>query len=349
LKPKSSLRLVKTTPLGDRTIGYCCVPDIRDPLTLTEHAVLAEKAGFGAIWASDHFHPWAHTNAHESNTWIWMTSALARVKRIPFGTAITAPILRYHPAIVAQAFATMRTIFGPRVMLGIGTGEAMNEVPLGMAWPSLGERRERVIEAIQIIKRLWKEEFVTFRGKYYALNSANLYTNVQVPIFVAGFGPKMARLAGRLGDGFLTVIKPIEYIKHTLFPSVVEGARESGRTFEDITKVIELDVSYDQDYDRALAPLRFWRATLIDDMYSKPISDPREIEKMGEKVSDKQLAEAYLVSTTPEEHIKKIEEAFEAGFDHVYVQSNSPDEQAFIEMYREKVIPYFSTKGEKER
>lgn len=330
-----------TTYLKKRTVGYCCIPDIRDPVTLIEHAALAEKAHFDAIWVSDHFHPWSNTGAYEYNTWVWMTAAMNRVAKIPFCTAITAPTMRYHPAIVAQAFATMESIYGKRVMIGVGTGEAMNEVPLGLPWPSLKERRERLVEAIQIMRKLWTEEFVTFHGKYYTLNTANLYMKAAVPIVVAGFGPKMAKIAGEMGDGFLTIIKPLDYIKKTLFPAVETGARSSGRTLDDITKVIEINMSYDEDYDKALKPLRFWAPTLLDEMYTEPISDPREIERRGEKVTDEQLAEAYLVGTKPEDHIKRIEQAFEAGFDHVYVQSNSPVERKAIEMYETKVLPYF--------
>jgi coenzyme F420-dependent glucose-6-phosphate dehydrogenase len=125
-----------------KSIGYICVPDLRDANTLLRHAALAKKAGFGMIWVSDHFHPWAHTNGHESHTWTWMSTALERIDTIGFGTAVTAPVFRYHPALVAQAFATMQVMHGPRVILGVGTGEGMNEIPLGFQYTSLAERRE---------------------------------------------------------------------------------------------------------------------------------------------------------------------------------------------------------------
>jgi coenzyme F420-dependent glucose-6-phosphate dehydrogenase len=324
-----------------RSIGYCCCPDIADARTLLEYAKLAETAGFSTIWVSDHFHPWSHTRAYEANAWVWMSVALCVTQKVAIGTAVTAPILRYHPAIVAQAFATMESIFGPRVVLGIGIGEALNEVPLGLTWPNPKERRERLVEAIKVIRLLWSGEYVNFQGKFYALRNACLYMKASVPICVASFGPKSAYIAGKLGDGLITTIKPLEYIKSTLFPALSKGAKESGRSVDDLVKVIELDVSYDEDYDKALSTLRFWAPTLLEEAFVKAISDPRELEEMGKTVSDKRLEEAFVVFTTPDELIKRIEDAFKAGFDHVYIQSTSPDELKFIKVCREKVLPYF--------
>ena len=206
------------------------------------------------------------------------------------------------------------------------------------------ERRERLVESVGIMKKLWSEEFVTYKGKYYTIEAANLYMKADVPIFIAGFGEKMARIAGAMGDGFLTVIKPVDYIKSTLFPAVDAGARSVGKRIDDVIKVLEIDMSYDEDYDRALSSLRFWAPTLLEEPFIKPISDPRELEEMGKQVTDEQLAKAFLVGTSPEEHIKRIEEAFDIGFNHVYVQSNSPNEEKCIEMYRKEVLPYFSGK-----
>jgi coenzyme F420-dependent glucose-6-phosphate dehydrogenase len=333
--------VTKTEFLRRGTIGYSCTPDIREADQTLAHATIAAKSDFGAIWVSDHFHPWAHTGAKEYSTWIWMTAALATTKSIPFGTAVTAPLFRYHPAIVAQAFATMELMFGSRLILGIGTGEAMNEVPLGFPWPRLKERRERLVEAVKIMRSLFVEDFVSFKGKYYTLNNASLYMKSHVPIFISGFGPKMARIAGEIGDGFITMLKPLDYVKSVLFSAVKEGARASGKSFEEITKVIELDVSYDEDYNNALKPLRFWAATLLPEMFTEPISDPREIEERGKKVTDSELAGAFVVGTSSEQFVKAIEDAFRSGFDHVYVQSSSPDELKFLRMFDKQVLPNF--------
>jgi coenzyme F420-dependent glucose-6-phosphate dehydrogenase len=315
---------------------------MRDALTLIKHAKLATKAGFSAVWVADHFHPWFHNEAKESHAWIWLAAAMGEIKEVPFGTFVTAPIFRYHPAIVAQAFATLQSIYGDRVILGLGSGEAMNELPLGYAWPSVKERKERMVEAVEIIRKLWGEEFVSYGGKYYSLNSANLYMKAKIPIYLAAFGPKMGKIAGALGDGLITSVRPFQYFSDVLFPAVSEGAKTVGKSLDDITKVLEIDVSWADDYESAIASTRRWKAGLLPNLFEDPIADPRVIEKLGlDGVTDKSLEQIYVISTNPEDHIKKIEGAFACGFDHVCLFSSSPNEKRTIEMYSKKVLPYF--------
>ncbi len=332
------------TMIKRNAISYSCNLDIADPISMLDYGVMADRAGFTAIWASDHFHPWFHTGATETQAWIWISSLLERTKAVPVGTGVTAPILRYHPAIIAQAFASMEAIHGPRVFLSLGAGEALNEMPLGFQWIGVRERRERVIESVKLIRKLMSEKFVNFQGKYFTLKDANLYMKASFPIFIGASGPKMAEVAGELGDGFLT-IKGAEYAKRELFPAIARGAKKVGKTLDDITKVIEIDMSYHSDYDKALAPLRTQAGTLVPGMFLDPIYDPREIEKMGSRVTDDELAKAFVVGTMPEDFIKPIEGAFQLGFDHVYVASLSPDEKNFIKMCGEKVLPYFSKRA----
>ncbi len=323
-------------------MGYYCIPDMRDARALIRHARMAVKAGFSMVWVADHFHPWFHTEAHEANAWVWMAAAMAEIRDVPFGTFVTAPILRYHPGIVAQAFATLQSIYGDRVILGLGSGEAMNEIPLGFKWPSVKERKERMKEAIEVIHKLWGEEFVTYRGKYYSLEGANLYMKATIPIYLAAFGPKMGKLAGRVADGLITSVRPFEYFTSTLFPAVAEGAKTAGRKLGDVTKILEIDVSWSDEYDSAIASTRRWKAGLLPSLFEDPISDPRIIEKMGlDSVPDKALDEIYVISSSPEDHIKKIEDAFTCGFDHICLFSSSPNEDRTIEMYGKKVLPYF--------
>jgi coenzyme F420-dependent glucose-6-phosphate dehydrogenase len=338
---------MKAPELSRGTIGYACDLDIIEANTMLDYAFMARRGGFEAIWVFDHFHPWHHTNATESHAWIWMTAALERISNVPFGTSVTAPILRYHPALIAQAFATMQTIYGRRVILGVGTGEAMNEVPLGFSWPPMKERRERLIEAVTIIRRLCTEEFVDFSGKYFTLKSANLYMKADFPIYLAAMGPKMAEVAGRFGDGFITSNQSAQHVKNVLMPAIRAGANSTGRDFDAVTKVTELDVSYDENFERALAAAKRLGASFTPEAHVAPIADPREIEKLDVTVSEKQLIEKYAIGDSPEDHIKKIEASFDAGFDHVYIYSVSPNESKFIEMYRDKVLPYFSSRAER--
>lgn len=330
--------------LKDGSIGYNACPDIAEPRRLLDLCGLAEKAGFEAIWVSDHFHPWFDTGALEYNTWVWMSAAMQSIK-VPFGTAVTAPTFRYHPAITAQAFATMEALFGPRVMLGVGAGEAMNEVPLGFGWPKYAERRDRLVEAVQIMRKLWQGGFVDFEGKYYRLKGANLYMKAEVPIVMSALGPKMAKIVGKYGDGVITVTKTPAYINEVLFPAVREGCREAGKSFDDMMKVVELDMAYGKDYGEAVAAVRKWAATLIGEMFTTDISDPREIEARGREVTNEQLAEVFPIGTNEEEFIRRIEENFKCGFQHVYVQLNAREDEEAIELFRKKVLPYFKKSG----
>jgi coenzyme F420-dependent glucose-6-phosphate dehydrogenase len=323
------------------SIGFNANPDMVGARRLIHLSELAVKAGFEAVWVSDHFHPWFDTNATESNTWVWMAAAMQQLN-VPFGTAVTAPVLRYHPAITAQAFATMEALFGHRIILGVGTGEAMNEVPLGFSWPKFAERRDRLVEAVQIMKKLWDGGFVDFDGRYYKLKSANLYMKADVPIVMSAMGPKMAKVVGKHGDGLITSSRTPEFINGVLFPAAREGAKESGRSFDDLLKVAEIDVGYDREYGKAVKAVRKWAATLLDEMFNANVSDPREIERRGSEVTDEQLARVYPIATSEEDLIRPIEEYFKCGFDHVYVQLNTFDDENAIEVFKTKVLPYFN-------
>ncbi len=321
-------------------MSYSCNLDITDANSMLGYTVQAEKAGFTAIWTADHFHPWFHTGARETQAWIFNTTVLDRTQHVPVGTGLTSPVLRYHPAIIAQVFASMEAIFGKRVFLTLGAGEALNELPLGYEWMTTRERRERVIESVRMIRKLVSEDFVNFKGKYFTLRDANLYMRASFPIYIGASGPKMAEVAGELGDGFLT-IKGAEYAKSELFPAIEKGAKKVGKTLADITKVVEIDMSYHLDYDAALTPLRTQAGTLRPEVFVDPIYDPRVIEKMGSQISDSELAKSFVVAQKAEDIIKPIEQAFELGFDHVYVASLSPDEKSFIDLCGQKVLPYF--------
>jgi alkanesulfonate monooxygenase SsuD/methylene tetrahydromethanopterin reductase-like flavin-dependent oxidoreductase (luciferase family) len=200
------------------------------------------------------------------------------------------------------------------------------------------------------MKMLWSKEFVTYKGKYYTLRRANLYTKpeTEVPLYIAAFGPKVAKIAGKYADGFLTTLVDPAKFRNVLLKAVSEGAREMGRDPEKIERTVELGVSYSEDYGKCVEKLRFWRGTLFPFMFKLPIYDPREIEEMGRMVSDEALAKVYFIATKPEEILKPIERAVEMGFNHVYLQSTSPDETKFMDMAAKQVVPYVkSTYGDK--
>jgi coenzyme F420-dependent glucose-6-phosphate dehydrogenase len=259
------------------------------------------------------------------------------------GTGITAPTLRYHPAIVAQAFATLSDMYPGRVFVAVGTGETMNELPLGLKWPPFKERAERLAEAVQIMRLLWSNEFASFRGKYYRLQKANLYTKPKqpIPLYIAANGPTVAELAGQYADGFLTLPFPDNYYTDVLFPAVERGAKSTGRDSKNIEKLMELQISYDEDYDKAVRSARWWAPTVMPIFFFKAaISDPREIEAHGKLVSTEGLQTGWFISSSLDEHIKNIERYIKLGFTNIHIQSSSPDEANFLRMFGKKVLPY---------
>ena len=322
------------------------------PRTLVEHAVIAEKSGFDSVWASDHFHPWAHTNAQSGFTWIWMASVAERTSKLRIGTGVTVPLFRYHPGLVAQAFGTLGHLYPGRIMLGVGTGEAMNEVPLGFDWPPLRERIERLEEAIKLIRMLWKGDFVSYRGRYYKLRKAKIYTLPEkpVPIYVAAFGPKMGYLVGKYGDAYYTFLGyPVEHFKNNVLPAIRKGAEEAGKNYEEMEKSIEMPFSYDEDFDKAVDSIRFWNGTLLPVFFRYGFYDPREIEEHGRKVGVEAMREAWVITTDLDDVVKKAEEILDAGFTEVVFMSSSPQQEKVIELVGRKVIPYLKDKYSERR
>jgi coenzyme F420-dependent glucose-6-phosphate dehydrogenase len=271
-----------------------------------------------------------------------------RTGTIKLGTAVTAPILRYNPAIIAQAFATLGYLYPNRIILGIGTGEALNEVPAGGGWPSFNERLSRLEEAIKIIRLLWKGEFVSFRGKYYQLKGAKLYTlsKGDIPIYMAASGRRAAYLAGRLGTGLISLAGlGLEWLRDSIIPSYRRGLAESEVEQKREDLVCEVIASYDEDESKALLNCRPFSATLLPLIFRANVSDPREIEMYGYMVSEELIRERWLVSSRAEEHIDRLAKIIELGFNHVEIVDISPDHRSFIKFYKEKILPYFAGKN----
>ena len=225
--------------------------------------MLAEQSGFDSVFVSDHLQPWRHDGGHAPFAMSWLGALGASTERITMGTSVLTPTFRYHPAIVAQAFATLGCLFPGRVVLGLGSGESMNEVPLGVEWPDGKERFARFREAVKLIRELWHGERVTFEGEYYRTDKATIYDRPEqeVPIWLASSGPAATRFAGRQGDGWITTSgKDPALYTDTLMPAIAEGAEKAGRDVKDIDMMIEVKVSFDHDRDAAMEATRFWGA-----------------------------------------------------------------------------------------
>jgi coenzyme F420-dependent glucose-6-phosphate dehydrogenase len=326
-------------------IGYLTALEQYQPQMALEQAKNAARAGFDTIWVTDHFHPWVHTGAAAGFAWAWIASAAARIDGTCFGTAVTPPLLRYHPGLIAQAFATLSQLYPGRINLGLGTGEAINELPLGYRFPEYAERNARLEEALKIIRGLWDGQTLRFRGDYYTLKNARLYTkpSQKIPIYVAASGAKSAELAGKYGDGLMTVSKlgtePGPYLS-MMMEAVKAGASKAGRDASQIDKSTLIKVSYDEDYDRALKSCRFWATTLIPWPIKTLMGDPVDIESMARLISDDAIKAYFVVSDSPEEHLNKVKELFSAGYTNIIVHSTSPDQAKMAAMYAKKVIPY---------
>ena len=314
-----------------------------NPLDLLNDVIKMDKKGVEKCWSSDHYMPWWHTGSSGGAAWPWIGAALAKTTKIIVGTGVTPPILRYHPAIVAQVFATLGVMFPNRVFLGVGRGEALNEVPAGNTWPSNLERFQRLKEAIHLIKKLWTEEWVNFTGQYYWVKDSNLYTRPErpIPLYIAGLKPQSAQLAGEEGDGFITNELDVESIKNKLLPAVKEGTRRSGKDYDSLEKILFIPASYDEDLQKALQSIRFWRGAMIKAYFEVDVHDPRIIEENAQVIGDDTLQEMLLVISNAEEGIKKLKKYTDLGFNEIVLTNSSPNREKLINLIAEKIAPEF--------
>ena len=312
-----------------------------NPSDLLDHVIRMDNKGLERCWTSDHYMPWWHSGASGGAAWPWIGAALAKTRNISIGTGVTAPILRYHPAIVAQVFSTLSFMFPNRIFLGLGKGEALNEIPSGNQWPSNQERFKRLKESIILIKKLWGEDWVTFNGEYYWVKDSNLYTKPKghIPIYIAGNGPQSAKLAGEEGDGFITTIADPEILKNRLFPAVKKGIQISYKDYDRFDRILFLITSYDEDKDKALESLRFWRGVMIKAFFELDIHDPRKIEENCKVIEDDSLEKNFFVISDPEEGIKKIKKYSDLGFTEIVLTNASPSRHKLIDLIGEKINP----------
>ena len=322
-------------------IGYKASAEQFDPVTLLEFAVEAERAGLEIVAVSDHFQPWRHSGGHSPAALPWLAAAGQRTERAFLGTSVLTPTLRYHPSVVAQAFATLGCLTPGRVFLGVGTGEAMNETPVtGGEFPGRKERRLRLAEAIELIRLLWTEERVDFEGRFYSTQKATIYDRPDepVPLYVAASGPLAAKLAGRVGDGFICTSGKDPALYEELLGKVAEGAAEAGREPGGIRRMIEVKVSYDRDRDRAFENTHPWAALALTPEQKEGIEDPIEMERVADANLD-QAPSRFICSDDPEEVVERIAGYAELGFDDLVLHAPGTDQRRFLEQFGQDVLP----------
>ena len=324
-------------------LGYKASAEQFGPQELLDLAVLAEEKGFDSVWVSDHYQPFRHTDGHAPFSLSWLGAATQRTARVTLGTSVLTPTFRYHPSIIAQAFATLERLAPGRLILGIGTGESMNEVPVtGMEWPEFKVRFGRLKESVELMRRLWQEDFVTYQGEYFQTKDVTLYdkpTTGLVPIYVGASGEVAARFAGRVADGFIcTSGKGMELYSEKLLPAVREGADKAGRDYGRIVKAIEMKVSYDRDRARAMEKTKLWAPLALPAEDKAGVEDPRELERRA-KLIEGDAHRRWLVSDNPEEHLEQLRPYVELGFQELIFHSPTDDQESFLDLYSREIMP----------
>ncbi|MET9247256.1 LLM class F420-dependent oxidoreductase [Nonomuraea sp. NPDC003709] len=311
-------------------VGYFLSSEEHGPKELVRQSKLAEQAGFEGLWISDHYHPWLDEQGQ--SPFVWSTiGAIAEAVTLPITTAVTCPLVRIHPAVIAQAAATSAVLTGGRFQLGVGTGEALNEHIVESRWPPAAERLEMLEEAIEVMRRLWSGELTTHRGRHYSVDSARLYTlpDNPPPVYISGFGEKSVRLAGRIGDGYISTGPDADLVK--LF-------RESGGAGKPAQGGLKVCYADDQAAARKTVH-RLWPTEGIKGEASQLLPLPRHFAQLAEMVSEEDATASTPCGPDPEVHVQAIQKYVDAGFDEVYVSQIGTEQDAFFEFYAREVLP----------
>ncbi|GAB3605754.1 glucose-6-phosphate dehydrogenase (coenzyme-F420) [Conyzicola nivalis] len=335
-------------------LGYKASAEQFAPRELVEIAVLAEQHGMESVAVSDHFQPWRHTGGHAPFSLAWMAAVGERTSRVQIGTSVMTPTFRYNPAVIAQAFATLGCLYPGRIMLGVGTGEALNEIATGFRgageqdWPEFKERYARLREAVSLMRALWTDDKVTFEGDYYSTHDASIYDRPEggIPVYIAAGGPVVAGYAGRAGDGFIcTSGKGMELYTEKLLPAVEAGAEKAGRDAGTIDRMIEIKMSYDTDPEVALENTRFWAPLSLSKEQKHDITDPTEMEAAADALPIEQVASRWIVGSDPDELTEKIGEYVSAGFNHLVFHGPGHDQRRFLELFERDLAPRIRALG----
>jgi coenzyme F420-dependent glucose-6-phosphate dehydrogenase len=329
--------------------GYKASAEQFSPTQLLGYSVLAEELGFDSVFVSDHLQPWRHDDGHAPAALPFLGALAARTERILIGTSVLTPTFRYHPAVVAQAFATLGLLAPGRVILGVGSGESLNEVPLGLTWPDGKERFARLKEAVSLIKQLWVEDRVTFDGQFYKTELATIYDKPEqpVPIYIGASGPAATRMAGRVADGFITTSgKGRELYTDTLLPAVREGAEKAGRNVDELDLMIEVKVSFHDDIERARNDTHYWGALALTPDEKTGVEDPIEMQRRADALPVERTATRFICSSDPDEHALRVTDYLDMGFKHLVFHAPGPDQELFLRTYAERILPLLRSRSE---
>ncbi|GAY12934.1 glucose-6-phosphate dehydrogenase (coenzyme-F420) [Pseudonocardia sp. N23] len=332
------------------TIGYKASAEQFGPRDLVEYAVRAEELGLDSVWVSDHFLPWRHEGGHAPSALTWMAAVGERTRRVRIGTSVTTPTFRYNPAVMAQTFGTLALLYDNRIVLGAGTGEALNEIAVsGMEWPEFKERFARLRESVRLMRMLWAETNVDFEGDYYRLVNASIYDrpDVPVPVYIAAGGPLVARYAGREADGIIcTSGKGMDLYTDKLMPAVTEGAAKESRDPAAIDRMIEVKFSYDRDPRVALENCRFWAPLSLSAEQKHTVDSAEEMERLADELPIEQVARRWIVASDPDEAVAQIKPYLDAGLDHLVFHGPGHDQERFLTQFADDVLPRLRAHGD---
>jgi G6PDH family F420-dependent oxidoreductase len=311
-------------------IGYFLSSEEYGPAELLEQARSAQSAGFEALWISDHYHPWIDAQGHSPFVWS-MIGALSQACALPVTTAVTCPTVRIHPAVLAQAAATSAVLCGDRFVLGVGSGEALNEHILGGPWPSADIRLEMLEEAVHVMRQLWAGGVVNHRGRHYTVDNARVYTlpDTPPPVYLSGFGPKAVALAARIGDGYVSTKPDADLVRK--FREGGGGGKPAQAGFKACYADTE-DEAVRIAYER-------WPTAAVPGELSQVLPSPQQFEQVSTLVRPEMMRDAIVCGNDPEKHLEMIGKYRQAGFDEIYVANTGPHHAGFFKLYAEQVLP----------
>jgi len=316
-------------------IGYKLCSEEHAPLALIDYASRAERAGFTFAMISDHFHPWIDQQGQSPFVWSVLGGIAQSTRLLRVGTSVTCPTIRIHPAIIAQAAATVAALMPGRFMLGLGSGENLNEHILGDGWPPADIRLEMLEEAIEVIRLLWKGGDQSYCGDYYTVENARLYTLPKEPpaILIAGAGPKSVELAGRVGDGFISTSpksEPLDEFK--------KAGGKGKPCYGEVTVCWASDEAEARRTAHECWPIAAMEGELLQELRA-----PADFEQTTKMIREDDVAKSVVCGPNPERHIEAINKYSDAGYDHVWIHQVGPDQESFFRFYQDEVLPTFSS------
>jgi G6PDH family F420-dependent oxidoreductase len=316
------------------TIGYAAALEQFHPTELLNYCTLAEECGFRGVMAADHFQPWVPQQGHSAFVYSWM-GALGATSGHHFGPGVTCPSFRYHPAIVAQAAATLQAMFPGRFWLGLGSGEALNEHVVGGVWPEPLGRMEMLIESVEIIQKLLQGKKARYRGKYFTMESVRLYTlpDTPPPIYIAATGPQTVKFAGHTCDGLITPAANHDKLR-TILANFEQGARDAGRDPATLPRILQIHLSWAESYDEALNnALTEWPNGGMN-FPKQDIRSPEDFAAMAQLVRPENFTGRVLISPSLDEHRDHLRGFIDLGFDEIYVHNVGRNQAAFLNAFR---------------